>query len=135
MQVLIGGGGVGKRQKSTFMHCSLKLRSINAVTSIAFGWQLDLLDAGHWGCLAFSQSCSRGVWEKTQKSDMEPARRFVKHKWVMDVKQSGRFRARLAACRHSQTPGADFTEVCSSLSDQLHQLLDRDGNESPDEFG
>jgi len=55
---------------------------------------------------------NQGVWEKIKK---EPGRRCIKHKWVMDIKRSGRFRARLVACGHSQMPGVDFTEVCSPV--------------------
>jgi len=33
----------------------------------------------------------------------------------MDIKRSGRFRARLVACGHSQMPGVDFTEVYSPV--------------------
>jgi len=58
---------------------------------------------------------NRGVWEKIKKEDVEPGRRCVKHKWVMDIKRSGRFRARLVACGCSQMPGVDFTEVCSPV--------------------
>jgi len=59
----------------------------------------------------FERMNNRGVWEKIKKEDMEPSRRCVKHKWVTDIKRSGRFRACLVACGCSQTPGVDFTEV------------------------
>jgi len=62
---------------------------------------------------------SRGLWEKIKKSDVEPGRRCVKHKWVMDIKRSGRFRARLVACGYSQTPGIDFTEAYSPVINDM----------------
>jgi len=62
---------------------------------------------------------NRGIWEKIKKADMEPGRRCVKHKWVMDIKRSGRFRARLVACGYSQIPGVDFTEVCSPFINDI----------------
>jgi len=67
----------------------------------------------------FERMNNRGVWEKIKKEDMEPGRRCVKHKWVMDIKRSGRFRARLVACGYSQTPGVDFTEVYSPVINDI----------------
>ena len=67
----------------------------------------------------FERMNNRGVWEKINKSDMEPGRRCVKHKWVMDIKRSGRFRARLVACGYSQIPGIDFTEVYSPVINDI----------------
>jgi len=66
---------------------------------------------------------NRGVWEKIKKEDMEPGRRCVKHKWVMDIKRSGRFRARLVACGYSQIPGIDFTEVYSPVINDISFLI------------
>ena len=63
----------------------------------------------------FNKMNSRGVWEKIKRSEMEPGRRCVKHKWVLEIKRSGRFRARLVACGYSQIPGVDFTEVYSPV--------------------
>jgi hypothetical protein len=39
----------------------------------------------------FEKMDSKGVWKKIARSDMEPGRRCVKHKWVMEIKRSGRF--------------------------------------------
>jgi len=50
---------------------------------------------------------------------MEPGRRCVKHKLVMDIKRAGRFGARLVACGYSQTPGVDFTEVYSPVINDI----------------
>jgi len=67
----------------------------------------------------FERMNNRGVWEKIKKEDMEPGRQCVKHKWVMDIKRSGRFRARLVACGCSQMPGIDFTEVYSPVINNI----------------
>jgi len=69
--------------------------------------------------MEFEQMSNRGVWEKIKKLDMEPGRRCVKHKWVMDIKQSGRFRARLVACEYSQIPGINLTEVHSPVINDI----------------
>ena len=50
----------------------------------------------------------KGVWKKIKRADMESGRRCVKHKWVNDIKQTGRFHSRLVACGYSQTPGIDY---------------------------
>ena len=57
----------------------------------------------------------KGVWKKIKRSNVEEGRRCVKHKWVHEIKRSGRFRSRLVACGHSQTPGVDFDEVFSPV--------------------
>jgi len=67
----------------------------------------------------FKRMNNCGVWEKIKKSDMEPGRRCVKHKWVMDIKRSGRFRVRLVACGYSQIPGIDFTDVHSPVINDI----------------
>jgi len=54
--------------------------------------------------MEFKRMNNHRVWEKIKKSDIEPGRQCVKHKWVMDIKRSGRFHARLVACGYSQMP-------------------------------
>ena len=67
----------------------------------------------------FDKMEAKGVWKKIKRSEMEPGRRCVKHKWVMEIKRSGRFRARLVACGYSQIPGIDFTEVYSPVINDI----------------
>ena len=50
-----------------------------------------------------------------KRSEMAEGRRCVKHKWVMEIKRSGRFRARLVACGYSQVAGVDFTDIHSPV--------------------
>ena len=61
----------------------------------------------------------KGVWSKIKRSDMDEGRRCVKHKWVLEIKRSGRFRARLVACGYSQIPGVDFTETYSPVVNDI----------------
>ena len=64
------------------------------------------------------------VWKKVPRSTMGANRRCVKHKWVFEIKRSGIFRARLAACGYSQVPGVDFTEVYAPVAnDVTYRLL------------
>lgn len=56
-----------------------------------------------------------GVWKKIRRSEMPEGRRCVKHKWVLEIKRNGIFRARLVACGYSQVAGIDFTEVYSPV--------------------
>ena len=59
------------------------------------------------------------VWRKFKRSDIPPGRRCVKHKWVLEIKRDGRFRARLVACGYSQVGGEDFTEVYSPVANDV----------------
>ena len=63
------------------------------------------------------------VWKKIKKSSMPKGRRTVKHKWVLEIKRSGIFRARLVACGYSQVPGVDFKEIYSPVSNDVTFLL------------
>jgi hypothetical protein len=42
-------------------------------------------------------------------------RRFLKHKWVFEIKRAGTFKALFVACSYNQIPGVDFTNVCSPV--------------------
>lgn len=55
------------------------------------------------------------MWEKVKRSTKPNDQRCMKHKWVFEIKKSGKFRSRLVACRHSQTGGVDFTQVHSPV--------------------
>ena len=67
---------------------------------------------------------ARGVWRKIKRSDVPNGRRLVKHKWVFDIKRSGRFRARLVACGYSQIPGVDFQHsYAPTISDVSWRIL------------
>ena len=59
------------------------------------------------------------VWRKIKRSEMEPGRRCVKHKWVHEIKRTGRFRSRLVACGYSQIPGVDFEHVYSPVANDI----------------
>lgn len=61
----------------------------------------------------------RKVWRKIKQSEMEKGRRCVKHKWVLEIKRSGIFRARLVACGYSQIPGVDFTQVFAPVAHDI----------------
>ena len=63
----------------------------------------------------FSKMDHNKVWKKVKRSVIPEGRRCVKHKWVLEIKQNGVFRARLVACGYSQVPGVDFTEVFSPV--------------------
>ena len=60
-----------------------------------------------------------GVWRKVKRSSIPEGRRCVKHKWVLEIKRSGVFRARLVACGYSQVPGEDFNEVFSPVCNDV----------------
>ena len=65
-----------------------------------------------------------GVWRKIKRRDIPSGRRCVKHKWVLEIKRNGIFRARLVACGYSQIPGVDFTEFYAPvLSDVAFRVL------------
>ena len=53
------------------------------------------------------------------RSSIPEGRRCVKHKWALEIKRSGVFRARLVACGYSQVPGIDFTEVFSPVCNDV----------------
>ena len=59
-----------------------------------------------------------------KRSDMPGNRRCVKSKWVIKIKRSGVFRARLVACGYSQISGVDFGEHYSPVvNDVTFRLL------------
>jgi hypothetical protein len=67
----------------------------------------------------FAKMEQKKVWRKIKRKDMEPGRRCVKHKWVLEIKRSGVFRARLVACGYSQIPGVDFEHVYSAVANDV----------------
>ena len=67
----------------------------------------------------FKKMEERKVWRKIKRSDMEKGRRCVKNKWVLEIKRSGIFRARLVACGYSQVPGVDFTQVFAAVANDV----------------
>jgi hypothetical protein len=64
----------------------------------------------------FRKMDERKVWRKIKRTEMEKGRRCVKHKWVLDIKRSGIFRARLVACGYSQIPGVDYNQVFAAVA-------------------
>ena len=67
----------------------------------------------------FSKMDHNKVWKKVKRSIIPEGRRCVKHKWVLEIKRNGVFRARLVACGYSQVPGVDFTEVFSPVCNDV----------------
>ena len=67
----------------------------------------------------FSKMDHNEVWQKVKRSSIPEGRRCVKHKWVLEIKRNGIFRARLVACGYSQIPGVDFTEVFSPVCNDV----------------
>ena len=67
----------------------------------------------------FSKMNGKKVWKKIKRSDMEEGRRCVKHRWVLEIKRSGVFRARLVACGYSQIPGTDFSQVYAPVANDV----------------
>ena len=67
----------------------------------------------------FDKMKNLGVWKKIKRSKMPKGRRCVKHKWVLEIKRNGVFRARLVACGYSQVPGIDFQEVYSPVVNDI----------------
>ena len=67
----------------------------------------------------FDKMESRRVWTKVKKSEMEKGRRCVKCKWVLEIKRSGIFRARLVACGYSQVAGVDFVDIFSPVANDV----------------
>jgi hypothetical protein len=65
--------------------------------------------------LEFNKMESHKVWIKVKRATMQPGKRCVKHKWIMEIKRNGIFRSRLVACGYSQVPGIDFTNVYSPV--------------------
>ena len=65
-----------------------------------------------------------GVWKKVPKTSIPSGRRCVKCKWVLEIKRSGVFRARLVACGYSQVAGVDFTEThCPVINDTTFRIM------------
>jgi hypothetical protein len=65
--------------------------------------------------LEFKKMEAHKVWVKVKRATMQPGKRCVKHKWILEIKRNGIFRARLVACGYSQVPGIDFTDVYSPV--------------------
>jgi hypothetical protein len=65
-----------------------------------------------------------GVYKVIKRSKIPHGRKCVKHKWVLDIKRNGIFRARLVACGYSQQPGVDFTDTYSPvINDAVFRLI------------
>ena len=64
------------------------------------------------------------VWNVVPRRSIPANRRCVKHKWVLDIKRNGTFRARLVACGYSQIPGADFMDAYSpGINDVVFRIM------------
>jgi Reverse transcriptase (RNA-dependent DNA polymerase) len=64
------------------------------------------------------------VWCIVKHSVVPLGRKYVKCKWVFDIKWNGVFQARLVACGYSQAPGVDFQESYSPvINDVIFRLL------------
>jgi Reverse transcriptase (RNA-dependent DNA polymerase) len=55
------------------------------------------------------------VWNIVPHTSIPSICRCVKHKWILDIKINGIFRARLVACGYSQIPGVDFMDAYSPV--------------------
>jgi Reverse transcriptase (RNA-dependent DNA polymerase) len=63
------------------------------------------------------------VWNVVPRTSIPPNRRCVKHKWKLDIKRNGTFRARLVACGYSQVPGIDFMDAYSPVINDVVFLI------------
>jgi hypothetical protein len=62
-------------------------------------------------CKEFEDMKNKGVWEVIPNDKIPEGRRFVKSKWVFQIKRNGIFIARLVACGYIQVPGINFTDT------------------------
>ena len=72
----------------------------------------------------FKKMDDLSVWIIIKRIHKPENRRCVKHKWVLEIKRNGIFRARLVACGYSQVPGIDFQDSYSPVvNDATVRLL------------
>ena len=73
----------------------------------------------------FKNMEEKGVWKVHKRTDLPAGRKLIGNRWVYNLKDDGRYRARTVAKGFSQIPGKDFQENFAPviIDTSLHIML------------